>query len=95
MVPLVEGTDFTVSYKNNIKPGTATILFHGINGCTGTLKKTYKISACDIGESAGTGGRIRIDLEDSYPYAKGGCKPEPVVTFQENVLKKGTDYTLM
>lgn len=94
VVTLAEGTDFTVSYKNNIKPGTAAILFQGINGCTGTLKKTYKISACDIGESTGTGGRIRIDLEESYPYAKGGCKPEPVVTFQGNVLKKGTDYTL-
>lgn len=94
MVMLAEGTDFTVSYKNNIKPGTAAILFQGINGCTGTLKKTYKIGACDIGESTGTGGRIRIDLEESYPYAKGGCKPEPVVTFQGNVLKKGTDYTL-
>lgn len=94
VVTLAEGTDFTVSYKNNIKPGTAAILFQGINGCTGTLKKTYKIGACDIGESTGTGGRIRIDLEESYPYAKGGCKPEPVVTFQGNVLKKGTDYTL-
>lgn len=94
VVTLAEETDFTVSYKNNIKPGTAAVLFQGINGCTGTLKKTYKISACDIGESTGTGGRIRIGLEDSYPYAKGGCKPEPVVTFQGNVLKKGTDYTL-
>lgn len=94
VVMLAEGTDFTVSYKNNIRPGTATILFQGINGCTGTLKKTYRISACNIGENAGTGGRIRIDMEDSYPYAKGGCKPEPVVTFQGKVLKKGTDYTL-
>ncbi len=98
VVTLTEGTDFSVSYKNNIRPGTATVLFQGINGYTGTLKKTYKISAYKIGESAGntvgTDGKIRVELADAYAYVKGGCKPEPVVTFQGKVLKKGTDYTL-
>lgn len=83
---LVEGKDFTVSYQNHIRPGTAAVLFQGI--------KTYKINACDIGENAGTGGNIRVELADAYPYAKGGCKPEPVVSFQGEVLKKGKDYTL-
>ncbi len=49
---LTEGKDFTVSYKNNIRPGTATVFFRGMGGYTGTLKKTYKISACPIGETA-------------------------------------------
>lgn len=38
--------------------------------------------------------KIVVRLQDSYVYAKGGCKPEPTVTFQGKVLKKGTDYTL-
>lgn len=95
---LEEGRDFTVAYKNNIKPGTATILFEGMNGYTGTLKKTYKIKTYNIAESgagiAENDGKIRIELADSYTYTKGGCKPEPVVTFQGTELKKGTDYTL-
>lgn len=98
MVTLAEGTDFTVSYKNNIRPGTATVTFEGINGYTGTLKKTYRISPYKIGENAGntegTDEKIRVELAESYAYAKGGCKPEPVVSFQGKVLKKGTDYTL-
>lgn len=94
MKTLEEGTDFTVSYKNNTRPGTASIVFQGINGYTGTLKKTYKISAYNIGEDVGTDNKIHIELDDSYTYTKGGCKPEPVVTFQGKVLQKGTDYTL-
>ncbi len=35
-----------------------------------------------------------MELAEAYAYAKGGCKPEPVVSFQGKVLKKGTDYTL-
>ncbi len=92
---LTEGKDFTVSYKNNIRPGTATVFFRGMGGYTGTLKKTYKISACPIGENAaGVDGNIQIAMADSYAYTKGGCKPEPVVTFRGTALKKGTDYTL-
>lgn len=91
---LTEGKDFTVSYKNNTRPGTATVSFQGINGYTGTLKKTYKISPYDIGNGVGNDGKIRVEMSDSYAYTKGGCKPEPVVTFQGTTLKKGTDYTL-
>lgn len=92
---LAEGKDFTVSYKNNIRPGTATVFFRGTGGYTGTLKKTYKIGAYNISESkTGTDGQVRIEMEDSYAYTKGGCKPEPVVTFGGTALKKGTDFTL-
>lgn len=40
-----DGTgDYTVEYQNNILPGTATVIYTGINGYTGTVKKTYKIT---------------------------------------------------
>ena len=80
---------------HNIRPGTATVFFRGTGGYTGTLKKTYKIGAYNISESkTGTDGQVRIEMEDSYAYTKGGCKPEPVVTFGGTALKKGTDFTL-
>lgn len=97
-VKLQEGEDYTVSYKNNNKAGTATIIFTGINGYSGTLKKNYKIAQYDIKadseKAAEADKKIVVRLQDSYAYAKGGCKPEPVVTFQGKALKKGTDYTL-
>ena len=97
-VSLVEGTDYTVSYQNNVKAGKATIVFTGIGGYKGTLKKTYVIKPYDIkadqSQAETAERKIIITLDDSYSYAKGGCKPEPVVTFRGTTLTKGTDYTL-
>ncbi|MDO4308556.1 MAG: leucine-rich repeat protein [Eubacteriales bacterium] len=40
---LKKGTDYTVTYKNNIKVGTATVTITGKGNYTGTIKKTFKI----------------------------------------------------
>lgn len=97
-VTLTEGADYEVAYRNDNKAGTATIIFQGVNGYSGTLKKTYKIAPYDIGKDetdlSEAEQKIRIELADSYAYVKGGCKPEPVVTYQGKVLTKGADYTL-
>lgn len=45
---LRENKDYTVSYSNTSKAGTAAIIFKGINGYSGQLKKTYKITPLDI-----------------------------------------------
>ena len=42
---LKEGTDYTLSYKNNINPGTATVTIKGIGNYTGTMTKTFQINA--------------------------------------------------
>ena len=85
-------------YQKNNNAGTAAILFKGVNGYSGTLKKTYKIAPYDIKADAEKAAeaekKIVIHLRDSYAYEKGGCKPEPMVTFCGKALKKGTDYTL-
>lgn len=95
---LTEGVDYAVSYRNDTKAGTATVIFEGMNGYSGVLKKTYKIAPYDIGKDEidlrESEQKIRIELADSYAYVKGGCKPEPVVTFQGKVLIQGMDYTL-
>lgn len=44
-VTLVKDKDFTVSYKNNTKPGTATVTVTGIGNYAGTLTKTFKINS--------------------------------------------------
>ena len=40
---LVNGTDYTLSYKNNTKPGTATVIITGKGNYTGTKTLTFKI----------------------------------------------------
>ena len=41
---LKKGTDYTVSYSNNKKVGTATVKIVGKGSCTGTVTKTFKIN---------------------------------------------------
>lgn len=40
---LVKGTDYTLSYKNNLKPGTATITIRGKGNYTGSKTIKFKI----------------------------------------------------
>ena len=40
---LKEGTDYTLSYKNNVKVGTATVTVTGTGAYTGTKSVTFKI----------------------------------------------------
>ena len=42
-VTLVKGTDFTVTYANNVKVGTATVTVKGKGNYTGTITLTFKI----------------------------------------------------
>lgn len=48
--PLVYGTHYTVSYKNNVKKGTATMIFTARpeSGYSGSFQKTFKIGEADI-----------------------------------------------
>ena len=42
---LVEGTDYTVEYTNNVAPGTATVTVKGIGNYKGTVNKTFTITS--------------------------------------------------
>jgi hypothetical protein len=48
VIELVFSEDFTVGYRNNIAPGTATLLIDGIGKYTGQIVTTFNIVA--IGE---------------------------------------------
>ncbi len=41
---LTEGADYTLSYSNNIQPGTATVLVTGVGSYTGSLTATFSIT---------------------------------------------------
>ncbi|MFQ9395778.1 MAG: hypothetical protein ACLR2E_19280 [Lachnospiraceae bacterium] len=44
---LSEGSDYTLSYKNNINPGTGTIIVTGKGVYKGILKTTFLITSAD------------------------------------------------
>lgn len=41
---LVQGSEYTVSYENNVEPGTATVIITGINKYKGTVKVNFEIT---------------------------------------------------
>ena len=45
---LVEGTDYTVTYANNVNVGTATVTATGIGNYTGTQTKEFSITKADM-----------------------------------------------
>ena len=75
--------DYTVTYLKNVDAGTATAVITGVNGYTGTVKKTFKITPVDLtaentairaAEADETSAQIKVS------YAKNGAKPQIQVT---------------
>ena len=83
---LKSGTDYTVSYSNNIKVGTAKVTITGKGNYTGTISKTYSIkndfkkaTVSGISTKAFTGKNITQSI---------------TVKYNGKTLKNGTDYTV-
>ena len=90
-VNLVSGKDYTVTYQNNLKKGTATMTFKGNAdaGYTGSVKKTFKINVANLTD-------VNVASIGSVPYAKAGATADAKVVLTYNGIKliKGKDYTL-
>ena len=84
---LVEGTDFTVSYSNNINAGTATANCTGIGDFTGTLTTTFKINPKTISSAV-------ISPISAQIYTGSDIEPVPEVMLDDLLLVKGTDYAV-
>ena len=59
---LVEGTDFTVAYSNNTKPGTATITVTGIGAYKGTAKIQFniKLAKASLTSASNISGGVQL-----------------------------------
>ncbi len=95
---LTLGSDYKITWQKNLNAGTATVLFTGVGGYSGSLKKTFKINAFNIAENKENCFNVALTA-DSVPYAKGGAKPDMTVTFRrpdgsEQKLQEGRDYTV-
>lgn len=81
------GTDYTLSYKNNTKIGTATVTVKGKGKLTGTRSVTFKINAKPIKNAV-------ISYNSSLTYNGSALSPAVTVKYGSAKLKKNTDYTV-
>lgn len=92
-VELKEDVDYSISYVNNNKAGTATATITGINGYSGTVRKTFKIVAYDIANDESGLVTFEDDL-NVVEYSKGGACPNYVIYFDGHLLEKNKDYSV-
>ncbi|MDE7168141.1 MAG: hypothetical protein K2O28_04755 [Clostridia bacterium] len=87
-VTLTLNTDYTVAYSDNLNVGTATVTVTCTGNYTGVITENFDIEEADISTATVTG----IDAE--YAYTTAAITPAPVVTWNNTVLVKDTDYTV-
>ena len=66
VTPLLLNRDYTVTYANNVKIGTAKITIKGIGNYTGTVTKTFKITKLPKVSGAKLGGRAADALRVNW-----------------------------
>ena len=87
-----KGTDYTLSYSDNVKVGTATATAAGIGACTGSLKTTFDIAPADMSLTSVT--------MPNLPYTGQAMSPQPKsVTYEVDgvttELAVGVDYQVV
>lgn len=90
-VSLTENKDYKVSYLNNKKPGTATMVFTGIGKYTGVVKKTFKVTKITL---TAEDSKLQYTVASQAAYAKKGAKAAVTVSYDGVALKEGRDYKL-
>lgn len=90
---LVENTDYTVSYQDNINVGEATITIEGIGNYTGTVYKKFSIIENNDNNSKDVASLTFDDVEDKI-YTGKLITPEIRIKDGNAVLIKDTDYTI-
>ena len=84
---LTNGTDYTVSYKNNINVGTATATITGKGEYTGSVSKTFTIAARSV-------SGLTYTLEPANCTYNGKAQtPKLTVKYGSTVLATPTSYT--
>ena len=83
---LTKGTDYKVSYSNNINVGTGKVTIEGLNNFTGKVEKTFKIKAKSI--------TPKVALSrNSYTY-NGEVKNPSVTVYDGSAKLASSNYTV-
>ena len=83
---LVLGTDYTVSFSNNVNVGdVATVTVNGMGNYTGTATVTFTILPRSLDEAS-------VQSVDSQTWSGSALTPVPVVRFGSRTLVNGQDF---
>lgn len=84
---LIENTDYTVSYEDNINVGTGKAIITGMDNYTGTVEVPFEISPKSLEEAVITDGR-------EYVYTGSAIEADIEVVSDGVILVPGTDYEI-
>ena len=90
---LTENIDYTLTYINNIEIGEASIIVKGIGNYTGTVTKTFNITAPAIPKKTDINTLSYSSIADQT-YLGFKITPNVEITDNNYTLKKDTDYSL-
>lgn len=85
---LTKGKHYTVSYKNNIKAGTATVVVKGKGSYAGTRSKAFKITRRSLAKAS-----VALS-KTAYVYDGKEKKPTATVKFAGKRLTRNTHFTV-
>ena len=88
-ITLLENTDYTVKYSNNVDVGTVKATITGINNYSGTAVKEFKITPIKLDDK-----KASVTLEkSSFVYNGQSITPVVYVAYNHNNLIQNTDFT--
>lgn len=86
---LQEGRDYTVSYKNNVNAGAATVTVTGIGNYVDSTTAYFLIQPKDIRDAD-----VTVSGVSDKTYTGSALGQSPTIQFNGKTLVEGTDYTL-
>ena len=84
---LQAGKDYTISYRNNLNVGVATVIATGMGDYTGYTSKNFTIT-----KRAMAGGTVSV--ASSVSFTGSNITPSVTVKVAGRTLTNGTDYTV-
>ena len=84
---LQAGKDYTISYRNNLNVGAATVIATGMGDYTGYTSKNFTIT-----KRAMAGGTVSVT--SSVSFTGSNITPSVTVKVAGRTLTNGTDYTV-
>ena len=84
---LVKGTDFTVSYTNNVNAGTGIATIAGKGNFTGTIEVPFTIYPCQV-------SKLTFGMSKVPTYTGQALEPTVTYKLETRSATLGTDYTL-
>ena len=86
-IPMLRDSEFTVSFEDNVEPGTAHLVVTGVGAFCGAVDTTFKIVGADL-------SKAHADPIADMVYTGAALEPKPVLTLGGRTLELGRDYAL-